>query len=106
MAYVFLAGAILAEVLGTSLLKASEGFTRVWPTVVLFAAYGLSFALLSQAVKGIEVGVVYAVWSGLGTALIVTIGAIFLGEAITTAKVAGVLLIIGGVVLLNLDGTH
>jgi small multidrug resistance pump len=106
MAYVFLAGAILAEVLGTSLLKASEGFTRVWPTVVLFAAYGLSFAFLSQAVRGIEVGVVYAVWSGLGTALIVAIGAVYLGEAITVAKVAGVLLIIGGVVMLNLDGVH
>lgn len=80
MAYLFLLAAIAAEVLGTSLLKASDGFTRLWPTATLVAAYVTAFLLLSQAVKGMSVGVAYAMWSGLGTAAIVAIGAAFLGE--------------------------
>ena len=104
MAYLFLFGAIAAEVFGTSLLKATEGFTRPVPTVAMFTAYAVSFACLAQAVKGIEVGVAYAVWAGLGTAVIVAIGALFLGEPLSLAKVAGVVLVIAGVVILNLGG--
>lgn len=106
MAYVFLLAAIAAEVVGTSLLKATDGFTRLWPTVACLAGYVISFLALSQAVKGMSVGVVYALWSALGTAAIVAIGAVFLGEPITLVKVLGIGLIIAGVVTLNLGGVH
>ena len=106
MAYVFLLLAIGAEVFATSLIKATEGFSRLWPTVACLAGYTVAFALLSQAVKGVPVGMAYAMWSGLGTAAIVAIGAVFLGEPLTTVKVVGVALIIGGVVMVNLGGAH
>ncbi|MBO4160758.1 MULTISPECIES: multidrug efflux SMR transporter [Micromonospora] len=106
MAYVFLLIAISAEVGGTSLLKATQGFTRLWPTVGLAVAYLLAFGMLALAVRDIPVGVAYAMWSGLGTAAIVAIGAAFLGEPLSASKVIGVGLIIGGVVVLNLGGAH
>ncbi|MFJ6198120.1 DMT family transporter [Micromonospora sp. NPDC092111] len=106
MAYLFLLIAITAEVAGTSLLKATEGFTRLWPTLGLAAAYLLAFGMLALAVRDIPVGVAYAMWSGLGTAAIVAVGAVFLGEPLSVPKVVGVGLIIGGVVVLNLGGAH
>jgi small multidrug resistance pump len=105
MAYVYLIAAIGSEVFSTSMLKATEGFTRLWPTVACLTGYVLSFLALSQAVKGVQVGVAYAIWSGLGTAAIVAIGAAFLGEPITLIKVIGMSLIIAGVVILNVGGT-
>ena len=104
MSYVFLMAAIATEILATSLMKSTEGFTRLWPTVVCLAGYAFSLIALSQAVKGVPVGVAYALWSALGTAAIVAIGAAFLGEPITLIKVAGISLIIAGVVTLNLGG--
>jgi small multidrug resistance pump len=107
MPYVFLLAAIALEVLGTSLLKATEGFTRVLPTVVCLGAYAAAFAALAWAIKhDLPVGVAYAVWSGLGTAAIVAIGVVFRHEPINLQKVAGVLLVIGGVTVLNLGGAH
>ncbi|MFG2168214.1 DMT family transporter [Micromonospora chersina] len=106
MAYLFLLGAITAEVIGTSLLKATDGFTRLWPTLGVAVAYLLSFGLLSLTVRDVPVGVAYAIWSGLGTAAIMAIGAAFLGEPLSLAKVAGAGLVIAGVVVLNLGGTH
>ncbi|GAA2706056.1 DMT family transporter [Micromonospora olivasterospora] len=106
MAYLFLLAAIAAEVVGTSLLKATHGFTRPWPTLGLAVAYLTAFGLLSLAVRDIPVGVAYAMWSGLGTAAIVAIGAAFLGEPLSVAKVVGVGLVIAGVVVLNLGGLH
>ncbi|MFI7488504.1 DMT family transporter [Micromonospora echinaurantiaca] len=104
MPYVFLLAAIAAEVFATSTLKATDGFSRLWPTVACLAGYLVSFAALSQAVKDIPVGVAYALWSALGTAAIVAIGAAFLGEPITVVKVVGVGLIVAGVVTLNAGG--
>ncbi|MDO3701779.1 multidrug efflux SMR transporter [Micromonospora sp. C28SCA-DRY-2] len=104
MPYVFLLAAIAAEVFATSTLKATEGFSRLWPTVACLAGYLVSFVALSQAVKDIPVGVAYALWSALGTAAIVAIGAAFLGEPITLVKVVGVGLIVAGVVTLNVGG--
>ena len=104
MAYVFLLGAIAAEIVATSLMKSTEGFTRLWPTVASLGGYALSLVLLSQAVKGVSVGVAYALWSAVGTAAIVAIGAAFLNEPITVVKVIGISLIIAGVVTLNLGG--
>ena len=106
MAYVFLLGAIAAEIVATSLMKATDGFTRLWPTVAALTGYALSLVLLAQAVKGVSVGVAYALWSALGTAAIVAIGAAFLGEPITVVKVVGISLIIAGVVTLNLGGVR
>ncbi|MCI4065317.1 multidrug efflux SMR transporter [Micromonospora sp. R77] len=106
MAYLFLFGAIAAEVIGTSLLKATDGFTRLWPTLGVAVAYLSSFGLLSLTVKEIPVGVAYAIWSGLGTAAIVGIGAVFLDEPLSAVKVIGAGLVIAGVVVLNLGGAH
>ena len=106
MAYVFLALAIVVEVVGTSLLKATDGFTRFWPTAGVLVAYALAFVFMAQSVKEVPVGVAYAMWSGLGTAAIVAIGAMFLGEPLSLVKIAGVGLVIAGVVVLNLGGAH
>jgi small multidrug resistance pump len=104
--YVYLVLAIAFEVAATSLLKATEGFTRLWPTVGCLAGYGAAFAMLALVVRHVPVGVAYAVWSGLGTAAIVAIGVLFLNESISVTKVAGVLLVIAGVVTLNIGGAH
>ena len=107
MPYLLLLAAIAFEVLGTSLLKATEGFTRVLPTVVSLSSYVASFAALAWAIKhDLPVGIAYAVWSGLGTAAIVAIGVVFLHEPLSFQKIAGVLLVIGGVAVLNLGGAH
>lgn len=104
MVWVTLAGAILAEVLATTSMKYSEGFSRLWPSLFTVAGYLISFALLAQTLKAMSVGTAYAVWAGVGTAAIALIGIVFLGEGITVAKVAGILLVIAGVVVLNLGG--
>lgn len=104
MPYVFLALAILFEVAATSLLKTTDGFSRLWPTVLCLVLYAGSFAWLSLAVRQVPIGVAYAMWAGLGTALIVAIGVVFLDESISVAKVVGVVLVVGGVVTLNLGG--
>ncbi len=106
MAYVFLVGAIAAEVLGTSMLKATDGFTRLWPTLACLGSYAVAFALLARAVLDVPVGIAYAMWAGLGTVAIVGIAAAFLGEPVTPTKVIGVALVVAGVVILNLDGAH
>lgn len=104
MAWVFLIAAIIAEVFGASMLKVSDGFTKTWPTIATAAGYIVSFSLLAQAVKTIPVSVSYAVWSGLGTAAIVGVGAAFLGEPLSVTKVVGISLIVVGVVVLNVGG--
>jgi small multidrug resistance pump len=107
MALLFLLGAIGSEVLGTSLVKNTEGFTRALPTAACLVCYAGSILLLSRATEsGMQVGVAYAVWSGVGTVAIVLIGYFFLGEGINAAKVLGILLVIAGAVLLNLKGAH
>ncbi|HEX2133915.1 MAG TPA: multidrug efflux SMR transporter [Actinophytocola sp.] len=106
MGYVYLGLAIAFEVVATSLLKATDGFSRLWPTIGCLAGYGAAFAMLALVVRHVPVGVAYAVWAGLGTAAIVAIGVLFLGESINATKVVGVLLVIGGVVTLNLGGAH
>ena len=104
MAWVFLLGAIAFEVVATSLLKSTDGFSRLWPTVACLSGYGAAFYLLTLSLRELQVGTAYAMWSGIGTAAIATIGVIFLGEPVTLAKVAGILLVIAGVVVLNLGG--
>lgn len=104
MSWLYLVLAIACEVVGTTCMKLSEGFTRPWPSVTLFVAYLASLGLLTLALKGLDVSVAYAVWSGLGTALIAAIGVAAFGEALNVSKVVCLLLIIAGVVGLNLSG--
>jgi len=106
MPYLLLAGAIVAEVLGTTALKFSHGFSRLWPSIGTVVGYAISFVLLAQTLKSMAVGTAYAIWSAVGTALIVLIGILFLGERLTLARMAGIALIIVGVVVLNLSEAH
>ena len=107
MTYLFLLGAIFAEVVATSLLKSTDGFTRLWPTVVCLIGYAVSFALLAVSIsRGMQTDVAYALWSAIGTALIVLIAVLFLGSAISLSKVVGIALIIAGVITLNFAGAH
>lgn len=107
MAWLLLAAAIVSEVVATSALKLSDGLTRPGWNIVVAAGYIASFALLARALKlQMPVGIAYAIWAGIGTAAIALIGAVFLGEAMNLVKVAGIALIICGVVVLNLAGVH
>ncbi|MFF9276441.1 DMT family transporter [Streptomyces griseosporeus] len=106
MGYLLLFGAIAAEVAGTTAMKYSDGFSRLWPSLLTLLGYLVSFWLLAQTLKTVSVATAYAIWSGVGTAAIATIGILFLGEGMTVAKAAGIALIIVGVVVLNLGGAH
>jgi small multidrug resistance pump len=107
VAYLLLAIAIVAEVVATILLKSTEGFTRLWPTVACLTGYAIAFAFMAMAIaRGMQIDVAYAMWSALGTTAIVIIAVLFLGSPISVAKVVGVVLVIGGVVTLNLAGAH
>ena len=93
-----LAGAIVLEIAGTTSMKLSHGFSRTLPSVLLFLFYGLSFALMTVAVKRIDVSVSYAIWSGVDTTLITLIGVAWFGESLTRVQLASIALIIAGVV--------
>ncbi|MFJ9852070.1 DMT family transporter [Streptomyces sp. NPDC101150] len=106
MVYVTLGAAILSEILATTAMKYSDGFSRLWPSVGTVAGYLIAFVLLAQTLKTMSVGTAYAIWSGAGTAVIAAIGMVFLGESTSALRILGVLLVIAGVVALNLDGAH
>ncbi len=93
--------AIVAEVVATSALKASDGFTRLWPAVIVVVGYSVSFYCLSLVLKTIPVGITYAVWSGLGIVLITLAAWWLYGQTIDTAGLVGMGLILAGVVVLN-----
>ncbi|MDZ7733937.1 MAG: multidrug efflux SMR transporter [Acidimicrobiia bacterium] len=99
--WLFLGSAIIAEVVGTSFLKESAGFTRVIPTVASLAAYAVAFFGLSRAIIDIELGIAYAIWAGVGTALIVLVGWVVFRQSLDWPALVGVLLIVGGVVVIN-----
>jgi small multidrug resistance pump len=101
MNWLFLSIAIVAEVIGTSALKAAEGFTRLGPSLVVIVGYGMSFYFLSLALRGIPVGVAYAVWSGVGIVLISVIGWLAFGQSLDGPAVLGIGLIMAGVIVLN-----
>lgn len=105
-AYGLLAAAIAAEVAGTTAMKYSEGFTRLWPSIGTAVGYLIAFILLAQTLKTLSVGTAYAIWAGVGTAAVALIGILFLGESSSPVKLAGVGLIVVGVVVLNLGGAH
>jgi small multidrug resistance pump len=101
MPYLHLAIAILAEVIGTSALKATRGFTRLGPSLVVVLSYAVAFYFLALALQAIPVGVAYAVWSGVGIALITLIGWVVYRQRLDAPALAGIALIVLGVVVLN-----
>ncbi len=102
--WLYLTGAIILEVAGTSCMKFSEGFSKLIPSVLIFVFYGLSFVGLTIALKKIDVSITYAVWAGIGTALIAVIGILYFKEPLTLVKVISIFLIIIGVIGLSLGG--
>lgn len=106
MSWVILFFAIVFEVAGTLTLKFTEGMTRLWPTVLMFAFYLVSLFGLSVAVSKIPVGTAYAVWSGVGTLMVAVLGVFWLKEEVTVLRSASMLLIVIGVAGLYLTGSH
>ncbi|MDO6848332.1 multidrug efflux SMR transporter [Priestia megaterium] len=101
-AYLFLAIAISSELFGTSMLKASNGFTKFWPSLGVLLGFGLAFYALSTSLQHIPLSVAYAIWSGVGTAVTAVIGVVIWKESGSLTMVFGIILIIAGVILLNL----
>ena len=100
--YALLAIAIVAEVIATSALRASEGFSRLLPAGVVVLGYGVAFYCLSLTLRSIPVGIVYAIWSGVGIVLITLLAVVLYGQMPDWPAIAGLGLIISGVVVLNL----
>ena len=103
--WIILSIAILLEVFGTVSIKFSDGLTKLWPSIFIFVFYAASFVGLTFAIKKIEISVAYAVWSGVGTALIALIGILYFKEAATMLKFASIFLIVAGVVGLKFSSS-
>jgi len=103
MTWIYLGIAIVSEVIATSFLKLSDGFTKLWPSVVVVIGYGLAFFFLSLTLRSMSIGVAYAVWSGVGTAVVAVIGVAVFQESVSAAKIVCILLIVAGVVGLQLS---
>ena len=103
--WLFLAVAIVAEVVGTSFLKASAGFTKPLPVMAVVVGYGLSFYFLSLTLETLPVGIAYAVWSGVGLVLITAVAWVAYGQTLDLPAVIGMGLILAGVLVLNLFST-
>ena len=102
MSWIYLICAITMEVIGTTNMKLSQGFTKTVPSVLMFVFYGFSFAFLTLALKKIDLSLSYAIWSGVGTALIAAIGVLYFKEPVTAIKIVSIGLIVIGVVGLAL----
>ncbi len=94
--------AVLSEVTATTALKFSEGFTKLTPSLIVVVGYGLSFYLLALSLKIIPLGTAYALWSGIGIVLTVIVGAVLWHEQMDWARIIGIALIIGGILVINL----
>ena len=99
--WILLSIAIVSEVIATSCLKSAEGFTRLWPSLVVVVGYLLAFYFLSLTLKTIPVGVAYAIWSGVGVVLIALSGWLFLGQSLDIPAVIGLTMIVAGVMVIN-----
>ncbi|MDQ0862173.1 multidrug efflux SMR transporter [Bacillus sp. V2I10] len=105
-AYLLLAISIVSEVFGSSMLKATNGFKKILPSLGVIFGYGIAFYALSLSLKTLSLGVAYAIWAGLGTALTALVGIAIFKEKFNGKKLFGLVLIIGGVILLNVGGAH
>lgn len=99
--WLFLLAAIISEVTATSSLKASAGFTRLIPSIIVVVGYALSFYFLSLVLKAIPIGIAYAVWAGLGIVLLTLIGWLLFGQVLDTPALIGITLILSGVIIMN-----
>jgi small multidrug resistance pump len=106
MHWLYLILAIVAEVSGTTSMKLSAGFSKPLPSVLIFVFYALSLTFLTLALRVMPVGMAYAIWSALGTALITTIGVLWFGEGVNTLKVISLILVIAGIVGLHFSQEH
>ena len=106
MGYWYLTIAIIAEVLATSALKESEGFSRLVPSLIVVAGYGASFYFLSLVLQTIPIGVAYALWAGLGIGLITIVGVVMFGQKMDLPAVIGIALIVSGVVVLQVFSSY
>jgi len=106
MGYWYLAIAIIAEVLATSALKESEGFSRLVPSLIVVAGYGTSFYFLSLVLQTIPIGVAYALWAGLGIGLITIVGVVMFGQKMDLPAIIGIALIISGVFVLRVFSSY
>ena len=104
--WIFLIVAIIAEIIATTAIRSSHGFTVLLPSVATILGYGVAFACFAQALKSLDLGVAYAIWAGVGTATVAVIGIVVFGEPGSASKAAGLALIVAGVVLLNVQGSH
>ena len=102
MAWLLLGLAIVAEVVGTLSLKASDGFSKLWPSVLVVVGYATAFALLGLALRSLQVGVSYAIWSGLGTVGAAVGGLLLFGEKLPVLVIAGIGVVVAGVVMITL----
>ncbi|MHA6344965.1 DMT family transporter [Roseivivax sp. CAU 1761] len=100
--YAMLAAAIVAEVVATSALARSENFTRLWPSAITVLGYGLAFYFLSYPIRVLPTGLIYAIWSGLGIVLITLVAWLWFGERLDAPAIAGLGLILAGVLVINL----
>lgn len=102
MKYLILSAAIICEVIGTSFMKQSDGFTRLVPSIITVVAYAAAFYCLSLTLKTIPTGIAYAIWSGVGIVLIATVGWVFQGQKLDLPAMLGMGLIVAGVLVMNL----
>lgn len=101
MGYLYLSIAIIAEVIATSALKASEGFTKLVPSSIVIVGFGVAFYCLSLVLKTLPMGVAYAIWSGLGIVLISIAGLVLFNQKLDMAAIIGIILIVSGVIVMN-----
>jgi len=108
LAWVLLVAAIATEVVGTLALRGSDGFSQLVPSVITVAGYVASFILLAIVLKSLPVGIVYAIWSAIGIALVAVLGKLIFNDPVPPLAVAGMVLIVGGVILVSASGakTH
>jgi small multidrug resistance pump len=107
--YIILFIAVAAETIGTTALQASQQFTRLWPSIICVVSYALAFYLLSLALKVMPVGILYAVWSGLGIVLIAAIGYTVFGQKLDLPAILGIIMILSGILVIHLfsnSSTH
>jgi len=104
--YLLLLVSISFEVLGTSMLKLSDGFTNMWPSVILLASFAVSFTLMGFVLKTIPLSIAYSVWAGLGTVATGLIGVFVYGEVLSTVNSIGLIVIVLGVIVMNVGKTN
>ncbi len=104
--WLFLFGAIVCEVIATTNLKLSHGFTKPIPSIIVIVGYILSFWAISIAMKTMPLNIAYPIWAGLGTVLVVAAGVVFFHETLTPFRIGAIFLVILGVIMLNLSGIY